>query len=131
MLTRMASRAQWAKRVADWRGSGLTSEEFCAGKGFTAGGLRNAAHTLEREGVGSRQALAVPMARVVRASLPAARASLAGARASAPRRAPDASSGDVELMVEVAGARVSVRRGCDRATLTTVLEALAQVGGAR
>ena len=124
MLTRMASRAQWAKRVADWRRSGLTSEEFCAGKGFTAGGLRNAAHTLEREGVGSRQALAVPVARVVRASLPAA-------PLSAPPRAPDATSGDVELMVEVAGARVSVRRGCDRATLTTVLEALAQVGGAR
>jgi len=124
MLTRMASRAQWAKRVADWRRSGLTSEGFCAGKGFTAGGLRNAAHVLEREGARSRQALAVPMARVVRASLPAA-------LASAPPRAPVASSGDVELMVEVPGARVSVRRGCDRATLTTVLQALAQVGGAR
>lgn len=124
MLTRMASRAQWAKRVTDWRRSGLTSEEFCAGKGFTAGGLRNAAHLLDREGAGSQQALAVPVARVVRASLPAA-------RSSAPPRGPDASSGDIELMVEVAGARVSVRRGCDRATLTTVLQALAQAGGAR
>jgi len=124
MLARMASRAQWAKRVTDWRRSGQTSEEFCAGKSFTAGGLRNAAHVLEREGAGSRQALAVPMARVVRASPPVA-------RVSTPHRASDASSGDVELMVDVPGARVTVRRGCDRATLTTVLQALAQVGGAR
>jgi hypothetical protein len=36
----MSTESKWAARVADWRKSGLTTTEFCEGKGFSAGGQR-------------------------------------------------------------------------------------------
>jgi hypothetical protein len=38
--------AIWARRVAEWKSSGLTSEAYCAGRDFTAGGLRHWSHRL-------------------------------------------------------------------------------------
>ena len=108
----MADRATWAKRVKEWRASGQTSEAFCEGKPFTAGGLRNAAHLVERDGA----APAVRIARVVRV------------RESTAPPAPDAP--DVPVIVELGGARVLVSRGVDRDALATVLDLLAARGGA-
>ena len=108
----MADRATWAKRVKDWRASGQTSEAFCEGKPFTAGGLRNAAHLVERGGA----APAVRIARVVRI------------RESAPAPAPEAAA--VPVVVELGGARVVGSRGVDRDALATVLDLLAARGGA-
>ncbi len=62
----MADREAWAKRVAEWKASGLTSRAFCEGQDFTPGGLRHMAHRL---GVGERRTRpSVRIARVVRLS---------------------------------------------------------------
>jgi hypothetical protein len=105
----MADRATWARRVAEWRASGLTSTAFCAGQDFTPGGLRNAAHQVDRE-ARARTKSTVHVARVVRASV-----------ALEPRAMPVAES---TLVVELGGARVRVGRGFDRETFAAVLEVL-------
>jgi transposase len=103
----MADRETWAKRVADWKASGLSSPAFCAGKEFTAGGLRHWAHRLTH---GEQRRRRVRLAKVVRLSRP-----------QPPRQISDVAP---ELVVEVGAVRVAVRRGCDRATLAVVLEVL-------
>ena len=118
----MTNAAQWAKRVAEWRASGLTSGEFCSGKEFTAGGLRNSAHLLSRRArEGSLPG--VQLVRLVRASAvevetepPAARSTSASATA---------------LVIEIGGARVVVGSGFERATLSSVLEVLSARGGSQ
>ncbi len=114
----MADREAWAKRVAEWKSSGLTSRAFCQGKDFTPGGLRHMAHRLggsERRGRPS-----VRIARVVR---------LSGERPSrveTPQR-PEVPA----VVVEFGMARVLVKPGADRATLATVVEVLTATVGAR
>lgn len=101
----------WAKRVAEWKASGLTSESYCEGKPFTAGGLRHWSHRLrERE-----QPAPVRMARVVRIS-----------ELKSPGPAGRTPSGVApDLVVEIGTARIAVRPGFDRATLADVVEVLA------
>jgi hypothetical protein len=108
----MAGRETWAKRVAEWKASGLTSTAYCEGKPFTAGGLRHMAHRLGR---GQRRKLApVRVARVVRIS-----------ELRAPRLDEERSVGGAPaLVVEIGTARVVIRPGVDRATLAAVVEAL-------
>jgi len=107
----MTNMATWATRVEAWRASGLTSAEFCAGSGFSAGGLRNAAHQLDKRARAVPRSARVPMARVVRApAMPAA-------SEAAPEQA-------ARVVIEVGRARVTVAPGADRATLATVLELL-------
>jgi transposase len=61
----MADHETWAKRVAEWKASGLSSPAFCEGKDFTPGGLRHMAHRL---GVGQRERpRLLRIAKVVRA----------------------------------------------------------------
>ena len=129
MLARMASEATWAKRVAEWRESGLTSEEFCRGKAVTAGGLRCAA-TTTKKGEGAGRAPVVAVAKVVRTSstTSAAVRSAVAHPAATGARSPDS---EVAVVLEVGGVRLGVRRGCDATTLTAVFEALFQRGGAR
>ena len=109
----MADQETWAKRVSEWRSSGLTSAAYCEGKPFTAGGLRYWSHRLGRGRQQDRPAVRV--ARLVRVSELKASShderSLAGASA--------------DLVVEIGTARIAVRPGFDRATLATVLEVLA------
>ena len=102
----MADRATWAERVAGWRTSELTSEQFSAGQGFTAGALRKAAHELD-SGTRASKAQTIRVARVLRA--PAAAA---------------------VLVVELGDARVIVHAGVDRATLATVFDVLTARAGA-
>ncbi|MCB9615981.1 MAG: hypothetical protein H6722_26400 [Sandaracinus sp.] len=36
----MADRTEWARRVSEWRRSGLTAAEFCRGRDFAVSTLR-------------------------------------------------------------------------------------------
>jgi len=89
----MADQETWAQRVAEWKTSGLTSPEFCAGKDFTPGGLRHMAHRL---GVGRRRRpRRLRIAKVL--------------RAKAPQQVESAPPS--EVIVELGQARVVVRTG--------------------
>ena len=116
----MADTAQWARWVAEWRLSGLSSKEFCADKLITAGGLRHMAHRLGKTQARStsKPKSVTPMARVVRTPSPTV-------LATAPAATSDA------LLLEIGGARIAVRPGFDRATLAAVLEVLGEQRGAR
>lgn len=105
----MADREMWARRVAEWKTSGLTSSAFCAGKEFTAGGLRHWAHRL-RHGE-PRRRVRVRLARVVRT------------RAGAARGA--GSDPSPEVILEIGGARLAVRPGFDREMVAALVEVLA------
>lgn len=86
----------WAQRVAEWRASGQTADEFAAGRGFAGSTLRWWSSRLGRQ--------TPSFVRVVAAS-------------DGPRGA-----GSIEL--EVGKVRVHVRAGFDRALLAEVLEVL-------
>lgn len=94
----MTTRDMWAERVKDWRASGLTAPAYAEGKEFAASTLRYWSSRLEQEPPSVR------IARLVRVAAPAA--------------------AEPALLVEVAGARVEVRRGFDRETLQGVVEVL-------
>jgi transposase len=119
----MTNIAMWAKRVAEWRSSGLTSVQFCEGKPFTAGGLRHAAHQLREE---QRNQPAKPRVRMARVQRTPVRAVVPETVRGAPVSATESA-----LVVELGRARISVRPGFDRATLAAVLEVLVTPGGER
>jgi transposase len=114
----MADEETWARRVAEWKASGLSSPAFCEGKSFSAGGLRHMAHRLSH---GRRQDRpSVRVARVVRVSEP---------RSSHDERS--SAGAAAELVLDVGAARIAVRPGFDRATLAAVLEVFATGRSAR
>lgn len=100
----MKTESKWAARVASWRSSGLSAAEFCAGKDFQVSGLRYWASRLRQveAPVGGRE---VRIARVV-----------------SPGAAADT---ETPIVLEVAGVRIAVRRGFDRAVLRDVIDTLA------
>jgi hypothetical protein len=102
--------------VAEWKASGLSSPAYCAGKEFTAGGLRHWAHRLAH---GEQRRPRVRVARVVRV-----RREEREARSPAGDRPP-------EVVVEIGAARIAVRPGFDREALAAVVEVLAAAGAAR
>lgn len=104
------TKAIWRSRVAAWRASGETAEEFSAGQGFTVGTLRWWSSRLGREGTPTSVASSgIRLAKVVRSTDPAV--------AIVPR-------GRSAIIIEMHDARVRVlvEAGVDRATLSTVLE---------
>jgi hypothetical protein len=108
MLGDMKTETKWKKRVEEWRESGQTSAEFCEGKGYAANTLLHWSSRLGA-GTGREDAMGtgleqVRIARVIR--------SVAEPEAETP------------IVVEVGGARVQVRRGCDAGALRQVLEML-------
>src|ERR1022692_3689886 len=112
-----ATEQKWAERVESWRESGLTSEQYSDGRGFSANGLRHWAYKLgkterRRPTVEGPVAAAPPEAAT--APTPASMAA-----SSAPTHA------DPSLGIEVGPVRVVVRPGFDRATLVAVLDVLA------
>lgn len=116
----MGNEAIWAERVAAWQGSGLTSEGFAAGRGFTGSGLRYWAHRLRREAAAAHTPTrGVRLARVLRSAVPTVEAApTTMVRADvAPEESP--------VVLELGGARIAVQRGFDRATLAAVLEVVA------
>lgn len=155
-----ATEQKWIERVEGWQESGLTSEQFSAGRGFSANGLRHWAYKLgkTRRRKPRSEAADLRIVRVVRTASespktedgpepstepaevvtkapPTTAALPAPAEAStAPAPAPPPrapSHGAPPLEIEVGVVRVVVRPGFDRATLMTVLEVLAARGGTR
>ena len=101
----MAKAAEWEARVAIWRASGLTSEEFCRGRGYSAGSLLWWSSQLRRGRVATTpKASGVQMARVVR-----------NASAAAPSTA---------VLIEADGVRVAVSGDTNVDTLRAVFDAL-------
>lgn len=105
------TKSTWRQRVASWRASGLTADEFAAQQGVVAGTLKWWASRLKREEP-TQSAPVVRMARVIRTS------------------APPVARGTVIVDVLDARARVTVEAGIERATLDAVFGALG-IGGAR
>ena len=102
----MAKRADWELRVASWRASGLTSSEFCKGRGYSPKSLlwwscQLGRKRVEAPGIAGSERLA----RVVRT--PSA-----------------ASAVTPTILIEVEGARVAVSSGANAETLCAVFEAL-------
>lgn len=102
--------------MAEWKSSGVTSEKYCEGKPFTAGGLRHWAYRLRQTKARKPKALAVRIAKVVPRAVPVV-------APPEPPRSPEA------LFVEIGPLRVGVRPGFDRATLAAVVDVLAARGG--
>jgi hypothetical protein len=110
-------KAIWRSRVAAWRASGKTAEEFSAGQGFAVGTLRWWSSRLGRESTpASVPSSGIRLAKVVKSTEPAVVV---------------APSGRGTLIIEMhdAGVRVLVEAGVDRATLCTVLELVSKGGG--
>jgi hypothetical protein len=150
-----ATEQKWAERVEGWRESGLTSEQYSDGRGFSANGLRHWAYKLGQT-KRRRPKVELPEVRIVRvvrataettavAEVPALAATPTGrpcktptpAPAGPPAAAPPVAASsrpatiDPSLDIEVGAVRVVVRSGFDRATLVAVLDVLAAHGGAR
>jgi len=98
----MASRAEWQRRVTQWKKSGLTAEVFAAQQGLKPGTLRWWSSALRR-----------PAAR---------RAEMGFARlvAADPAPSPSAEPAAIELVLP-SGRMVRVRRGFDPALLRELL----------
>jgi hypothetical protein len=156
-----ATEQKWAERVEGWRESGVTSEQYSDGRGFSANGLRHWAYKLGKTKQ-RRPTVEVPEVRIVRvvrataeagpvAEVPALAATATAIPAKMPtlaRAAPLAAAppeaataptpassaptpADPSLGIEVGPVRVVVRPGFDRATLVAVLDVLAAHGGTR
>jgi len=108
--------ATWAKRVREWKASGETSEKFSESREFSAGGLRHWAYRLRQTKRREPRPAALRLVRVDRA----------------PVQGPPPAAGDgrtaARLHVEVAGTRVAVAPGFDRATLAAIIDVLEQRG---
>jgi len=119
----MDNRAIWAERIVGWKSSGLTSERYCEGKPFTAGGLRHWAYRLRQTKARKPKALTVRIAQVVpRALVDDGSAMSVPLAPLGPVRSPEA------LFIEVGALRVAVRPGFDRAALAAVIDVLAARG---
>ncbi|MFO0695054.1 MAG: hypothetical protein U0230_15955 [Polyangiales bacterium] len=134
----MTKTDKWADRVAAWRASGKTSEDYCSDKDFTAGALRHWSSRLKRvRGAELDAAIegapALRLARVVRRRRRPAGAPAARRQEATSGREPDAALPTIE--VSLGDVRVVVRDGFRRATLLEVLTVLeerrARVGGRR
>lgn len=99
--------------MAQWKSSGLTSAQFCEGRDFTPGGLRYWSSRIRQETPAAPPPPPVRLARVVQVS-----------------KAQPAAVASSALVVELAGARISVHSGFDRATFEALVEVLAARGGA-
>ncbi len=104
----MADMAEWRRRVAEWRGSGLTAAEFCRSREFAASTLR---WYSSRLGADTPTETAPVMIQVRRA-------------------APVPPASAAAVVVEIGGAIVRVPEGANEATLAAVFAAL-RSGAAR
>lgn len=99
----MATRETWKKRVAGWRASGLSAEDFALGRGFNADALRE---------MGRQRSRAEP-ARSLEPEVRLARVELV------PERVPE-----VPVVLCAGAVRVELVRGFSRETLTAVLDVI-------
>jgi hypothetical protein len=112
----MAKAAEWTKRVAEWRASGLKAQEFCAGRGYSAKCLWRWSSKLG--GTGGRASTRKAAVRLMRVELQRA--------ASTPSAASD-------MVVEMDGVRLTLHGQVDAQALRTVMTTLRtlSVEGAR
>jgi transposase len=107
----VANKEIWRRRVIAWRASGQGADEFCAGKEFSPGSLRQWAWLLgltrRRGGDRNGAAKRVPLARVVRVK-------------SVSATGPDGG----RMFIQIGRARVEVRPGVDESTLAMVMRIL-------
>jgi len=108
-----ATEAIWAERVEAWRGSGKAASEFAADKPYASSTLQWAASRLRRSGSKGRR----------RRGAPAGRAAGGGIELTGVVRRPGRGA-VADMVLEVAGARITVRRGFDAALLCDVVQAL-------
>ena len=108
---RMANASEWRKRVAAWRASGLSAEQFCAGHRVYDGEPVALVEPAGPEGKTGRGRRPSPIA----SEPPVAVARLVRAGEGSP-------SGSV--VVELNGARIEVRGAVPAATLRAVFEVL-------
>lgn len=102
----MAKASEWASRVASWRASGLTSNEFCKGRGYSPKSLLWWSCQLRRKGVETPSRTGgVRLARVIRST-------------------PRASAVTTTVLIEIEGARVAVSSGANAEMLRAVFDAL-------
>ena len=126
----MANAADWAERVAEWRASGVTAAQFCAGRDYAARTLLRWSSELRvtptielaRVEPDAAKRPEIRLARVVRARGPT---TLPPTRTPPMLRAPVVIPG-AAIVVVVDGARVEVGRGASREVLSMVLDALAE-----
>jgi hypothetical protein len=107
-MAAMADAAVWKKRVSAWRASGLTAAVFCDEQGLVLSSLRYWTQRVRRDD----EAAAPPPVRL----------------AQVVRQAEPPLADVAALVVEVGGARISVARGFDRATLAAVIDVLGASG---
>lgn len=102
----MAKSSEWAKRVEEWRASGLKAKDFCIDRSYSAKSLWHWSSKLGRaaEEEPARKA-AVQLVRVARQTV--------GSTPSA-----------AGIVVEVAGAKVTLQGQVDATALRTVVMAL-------
>jgi len=98
----------WKKRVASWRASGQTAEEFSKGRPWSLSTLRWWSSRLGRE-ASSGAAPVVRVARLVRASAPPP---------------PRERGGSIVVEILDARLRITIERGAERDTVTAVLGVL-------
>ena len=113
----MANAAEWTERVAAWRASGLTADQFCAGRDFACRTLLRWSSELGRSAAG-------PTIRLARAEAVPKKPEIALARVV--RTRPTVEIPGAAIVIVVDGARVEVGRGASREVLTMVLDALAE-----
>jgi len=113
--------ALWQERIAEWRASGLTAEQFCQDKEFTTSALRQWVYRFKREAQAAPKTAepAVRLARVVRETTDP----VAPTRKVKPLQEP--------LVVEIGDARICIWPGFDRETLRTVIALLTGLGDER
>jgi transposase len=109
MLGLMTKEAEWTKRVAEWRSSGLTAAEFCASHDYSAKTLWYWSSKLGRA---SRDTTGTPSVRLV--------------RVARQRVAPTPSLSSIS--VEVAGAKLTLHGNVDEVALRTVVMTLRDLG---
>jgi hypothetical protein len=102
----MPSPDTWARRLAEWRASGLTLTQYCVGRDFTPGAIRYWAKRLPTDDSLSVEPPPVPppaaFARVLREPMPVHEES--------------------PVVIEVSAVRLVLRRGFDPVTLRAVLD---------
>jgi hypothetical protein len=117
--------AKWMGRLREWRESGLSAEEFTAGKDYAAASLRWAVSQVGAEA--ATRSTSVPVTRETLRKRRAARRSLPAVPVTprfVPVRVRRAEPVGADVIVEVAGARIRVSRGVDVALLGEVVRAL-------
>jgi hypothetical protein len=119
------TREKWAERIREWRASGLSAEEFTAGKDYEPSSLRWATSQLQDRPKPSPSTTEAT-AKVPQRRRPAERASATPSPAPPflPVRMRASPAMSTDVVVEVGDARIRVSRGADLTFVGEVVRAL-------